>query len=349
MMQRRYGNDFAPAAAVAFAIMLAHLPVLVLARAFDPGRSLTIASRSCSVLLALALFSPVLRTYEVPRIRSGIAAFRGEAVGDPQVMDRISRNVAKFARKVRAATPDTEGFLDQRRNPEYGIIAEANLGHVLHYYGRRATATDPMWSYIGPLNWKRSLAFYGSKDESKAIAIANQLMGRYVVTARTDRRNTVSGRLHHHDGRTAEGSSRLERFRLLTESAPGEPGFGILYERKANDEPNPSINAYKLFEVVQGAIIEVHAESNARVTASVTVESPSGRRFIYAATEIANAEGVARIRVPYSTGSNTPVHATGPFRISSGFQFSRVDVNESQVREGGTVSVTLGPGLEALQ
>lgn len=349
MTQRRYGNDFAPSGAVAFAILLVGVPRAVFswlpgARSFS-GQ----VSNMCSLAIALGLFSPVLLNYEIPRLQSGFAALRGKEFPPPTGLDLIAKNVAHFSRKVRAATPDTDGFLNQRRNPEYGVIAQSNLGHVLHYYGRRATATDPMWSYIGPKNWTRSKAFFAAKDESQAIALANALEGRYVVTASTDSVETIAGRLHHFDGRASDGSTRLERFRLLTESSPGRIGLGVLYERRPENKTQHNSNAYKLFEVVQGAIIEINAIADSRVTASITIESPSGRRFIYAANGKTNAAGVARLRVPYSTGSGTPVHATGPYRISSGYQFSRVDVDESEIRDGSTIPVTLGPGLEALQ
>jgi asparagine N-glycosylation enzyme membrane subunit Stt3 len=125
--------------------------------------------------------------------------------------------------------------------------------------------------------------------------------------------------------------------------------LGVLYEPKPGDESANSVNAYKLFEIVQGAVIEVIAEPNSRVTAAVTIESPSGRHFNYSANATTNDSGIARMRVPYSTGSTSPVHATGPYRISSGFQIARVDVDDAEVRNGSTVPITLGVGFESFQ
>ena len=347
MMQRRYGNDFAPGAAVAFAILLVGVPRAIIARQTDPPRLALHAASLTSLTIALFLFSPALRNYEIPRIQSGFAALRGKDYPPPKGTDLISKNVAHFARKIRSATPDTEGFFNQRRNPEYAVIAHANLGHLLHYHARRATATDPMWSYIGPKNWALSRAFFSATDEAQSLKIANHLKGRYLVTGNTDPKETVSGRLHQFDGRPVSGSKRLERFRLLAESAPGRVGLGVLYEPKPGDESANSVNAYKLFEIVQGAVIEVIAEPNSRVTAAVTIESPSGRHFNYSANATTNDSGIARMRVPYSTGSTSPVHATGPYRISSGFQIARVDVDDAEVRNGSTVPITLGVGFES--
>jgi hypothetical protein len=263
-------------------------------------------------------------------------------------MDLISKNLAHFAREVRAATPDTEGFLNQRRNPEYGIIAHANLGHVLHYYARRATATDPMWSYIGPDNWARSMAFFRATDEPTAIAISVLLNGRYVVTADTDPEETIVGRLHHRDGRSGDHGPRLERFRLITESSPGREGFGMLIDKVVEPEHELDRVAYKLFEVVKGAQLEIEAAANDRVSASLTLEAPSGRHFVYVASGVGGEDGFVHLRVPYSTGSGTPIHATGPYRISVGTRLARVHVNEVDIWEGRHVVVSLDGGAAEL-
>ncbi|MCP5039630.1 MAG: hypothetical protein GY944_01290, partial [bacterium] len=255
--QRRYGNDLAPAVAVAFALGLVELPRLAMTKLSRGSRSQHLAASACTTLIALGLFSSVLHRYEIPRLQSGLAALRGEQPRPAVGMDLIARNVAHFARKVRSATPETEGFLDQRRNPAYGIIAHANLGHVLHYYARRATATDPMWSYIGPENWARSLAFFRATEERGAIALASLLRGRYVVTASSDDKETVAGQLHQRDGRKSDHGQRFEHFRLVTESSPGRLGFGMLFEQKLDSEAASSRVAYKLFEIVKGAVLEV--------------------------------------------------------------------------------------------
>ncbi|MFT5442141.1 MAG: asparagine N-glycosylation enzyme membrane subunit Stt3 [Myxococcota bacterium] len=339
MSQRRYGNDFAPAAAVAFAIGLVELPRWILRKAGFETRPARRGAMAVSIMVALGLFSSVLQSYEIPRLRSGFATLRGEPVAAPIGMDRISKNMAHFARKVRAATPDTEGFLNQRRNPEYGVIAHANLGHLLHYYGRRATATDPMWSYIGPENWARSAAFYRASDEKKALGLASVLKGRFVVTADTDAANTVAGRLHQRDGRSSQDTPRLEHFRLVTESSPGRAGFGVLFDQETKREDQQSAVSYKLFEVVPGAVLEINATKGTRVSASVTIEAPSGRSFVYTASDTAGDDGAVHLRVPYATGGSTPIRAKGPYRIVAGFNITRVDVNEADVLGGATVGV----------
>ena len=342
--QRRYGNDLAPAAAVAFAIGLAALPREILRRLDVQSPRTRGVAALVSVLLALGLFSSTLRRYEVPRFQSGLAALRGTAPMPAVGSDLLSSDVAHFTRKVRAATPATEGFLDQRRNPEYGIIASANLGHALHYYARRATATDSVRSNIEHGNGARSAAFFRAKREFDAIAIANHLNGRYVVTADTDSAGTVAGRLHQRDGRAGDQGPRLEHFRLVTESSPGRAGFGRIDDQQIQPLVEDSNVAYKLFEIVKGAVLEVETTPQTRVRVSLTIDTPSGRSFLYLASADAGDDGIARLRVPYSTASETPIHAEGPYRISAGTRLSRVHVNEVDVRDGLTVAVGMAGG-----
>ena len=60
--QRRYGNDLAPAAAVAFAIGLVELPKMVLTKLGRESRRAHIGAAICSGLIALGLFSTGCRT-----------------------------------------------------------------------------------------------------------------------------------------------------------------------------------------------------------------------------------------------------------------------------------------------
>ena len=342
LTQRRFGNDLAPAAAVAFAIGLAAMPREVLRRlGYDSSRARGVAAL-VSGLMALGLLSSTLSRDDFPHLQSGLATLGDTASMPAGELDLISKNVAQFAREVRAATPATAGFLDQRKNPEYGIIAPANLGHALHYYARRATATDSIWSDIEQGNGARSTAFFRAKQEPEAIAIANLLSGRYVVSADSDPYDTVAGRLHRRDGRAGDHGPRLEHFRLVTETPPGRAGFGGVEGRQLQAEVEDSRVAYKLFEIVKGALLEVETTPQTRVRASLTLDTPSGRSFLYLASADAGNDGIARLRVPYSTASETPIHANGPYRIIAGTQLSRVHVNEVDVRDGLTVAVRMG-------
>jgi hypothetical protein len=73
------------------------------------------------------------------------------------------------------------------------------------------------------------------------------------------------------------------------------------------------------------------------VTASVPLESPAGRRFVYRARGRGEADGRARLRVPYATLGKAPTRALGPYRVRAGERLFRVEVPEQAVREGLTI------------
>jgi hypothetical protein len=334
--QRRYGNDLAPSASVAFAILLAQAPRFALGRTALAATSKVRLSLLASLLVTLGLFSPTLLDYVVPRLQSGFAAIRGIEVPANKGMELISQNVSRFARDVRRNSPETDGFLNSRRVPQYGILADANIGHVLHYIARRATATDPMWAYIGQENWDRSAAFFREMRESKGIEIAASLEARYLVTTGGAPVKTIAGRLHNADGTTSTLGPRLAHFRLITESEPGRVGFGILLPQNFQQRNRTEI-AFKLFEIVKGALLEFEAPPGERVTISLLLTTPSGRSIVYRAAATVGREGYVRIRVPYPTDDSAPVRAVENYRIQIGAHEIRLDVSERQVRNGSRV------------
>lgn len=340
VLQRRYGNDAAPAASLLFALALVAVAErsVALCRSKRPRRRLVTAV-ACA--LVVAMYGPPLISLYAPRGFASYAAFRGDAARSREVTTSIAYTLHRFAGSVRAVTPETSGYLGLGPAPAYGIISHANLGHALQYRARRATATDPFWWYIGRENWDRSLAFLDAVSEPEALALADQLAARYVVTMPGFAADTLVARLHARDGvADGPGQSALEHFRLVTESPRGGSSIGALFGGSAG----PSI-PYKLFEIVPGAVIEVATEADVPVNARVTIRTPTGRTIGYRSDARAASDGVARIRVPYATGDDEgsvgkPVaRAVGPYRVRVGERVHRVEISERDVRRGGVVRI----------
>ena len=76
----------------------------------------------------------------------------------------------------------------------------------------------------------------------------------------------------------------------------------------------------------------------------VPVRTKSGRRFSYAAFAIADADGYARLRVPYSTDGTGAAATDGPYTVVAGDRRWQVDVPDAAVREGRSLRV--GPPPE---
>lgn len=327
LLQRRYGNDLAVGAAVCLATVLAALGRGAAARAgWRP-----VAGGVLAVVLGVLLLSPPLVTQHLQRARALFVQWRA---GEPPV-DRARLVPAgalyRFAQAVRRVTPETAGFLDTNQQPEYGLIAHANLGHALQYVARRPTPTDPFWAYIGQRNWDHNFAFLAARSEAEALPLARALRARYVVTMPGAGQAELVGRLHAHDGTRGRP---VEHFRLIVEGpVDGRPLSDIFGEPARGRVP------YKLFEIVAGAVLEVRGAPGSEVQSTVALRSPVGRRFTHRARTRVSEEGVAHLRVPYATEPTTPVRAEGPYRVRVGERELDVPVREADVLEGATIPV----------
>ena len=303
--QRRYGNDFAPAAALLFGFAAVALLEQLTRRL--SRNALQRAVVACGAfLLVLALFAPAVKTIYLPRAQGSWAVASGDPRPRLDVATSVSHTLHDFLREVRRLTPETSGYLGGEEGPEYGIISPANLGHAIQYEARRPTATDPFWWYIGPENWERSMAFLSTEDETSAVSAAKALQARYVITSEEAIPGSVSGRLHSRDGASVGSRPGLGHFRLVAESSPGGLGLGAIFRNT-----QPDAVAYKLFEIVPAAQLEVVAEPGTRVVARVVVRSNQGRQFTYRNVTRADEQGWARLSLPYAT--------EGPKGAGSGF------------------------------
>lgn len=349
-LQRRYGNDAAPAASLAFALLLVAASERGIAVVMP--RSGLAVRRTSSVLLAMVLvvlfLTPAVAAVYAPRGRASFAALGSEGRSSPGALTSVAYTLHRFAGEVRDATPETSGYLEGSAGPEYGVIAHANLGHALQYRGRRPTATDPFWWYIGRENWDRSFAFLDATREREALELAHALDARFVVTMPGLGANTVVGRLHHADGAGRGGRRPLTHFRLVTEAPRGGLSIGALFGDAGLGDGAARAVPYKLFEIVSGAVIEVSAEPGTTGTASVEVRTPTGRRFDYRRSGRAGPDGLLRLRVVYPTQSVEPppsgltgrrARAVASYTLRVGGVVESVDVSEQQIQRGDTLRV----------
>ncbi|MDE0887164.1 MAG: glycosyltransferase family 39 protein [Myxococcota bacterium] len=339
--QRRYGNDFGPAFSVLFG--LAALNLVGRWRrdaAWGIRGRLLRASAVCALLFAFLW--PVGVGLYAPRAQASWAALEPDAVPGLGASRSVASTLARFMADVRRATPDTGGYLLPGTEPEYGILAHANLGHALQYGARRATATDPFWWYIGPENWEASFSFLAAQEEAEALAWASILRGRYVLTHAEEEMRSVAGQLHHHDGSVQPGRTALGRFRLVVEAPRGGRSLGEIFRPRVGESV-----PYKLFEIVSGAGIRVTTAPGERVDLSLELRSNRGRRFTYRASARANDRGEALLRVPYATDPSARLsepsftRPRGLYRIETRDRVAALGVSESDVLEGGEIRLDL--------
>jgi hypothetical protein len=97
------------------------------------------------------------------------------------------------------------------------------------------------------------------------------------------------------------------------------------------------VPAYKLFEVVEGAVFAGEAEPNAQASAELTLTTPLGST-LHRVIGRADASGRLQLRVPYPSEApgtqQAMVHAQGKWRVELGGDRYEVTVTETDVREG---------------
>ena len=208
---------------------------------------------------------------------------------------------------------------------------------MLHYVARRATPADNFGPYIGGDNYAAVGSFFGLRAEADAIAEAERLRARYVVTMDYGGPMpwTLVNRLHRADGSAVDGDAAYGRFRLVTEGPAGGRTIGEQFGRGIRSGGVP----YKLFEIVPGAELEAHAPPGTSIVAEVLVRTPTGRLFTWRSASVAGDDGVARLRVPYATNSQAPVRPVQAYRVTVGDTAHAVVVPEEAVTTGSTVAV----------
>jgi asparagine N-glycosylation enzyme membrane subunit Stt3 len=244
-----------------------------------------------------------------------------------------------FARMLREATPETTGFLDQTRIPEYGVLVSPDQGHLFTYLARRPVPANNLGPYLDRDLYLRARSFYEARRSDAALDLLEALQVRYFVTSlERIRADTFAAAVHFgNDGSSARRSRPSSgRIRLVAEGPPKGRPFRILRPRGDRVE----VPAYKLFEVVEGAVFIGETEPNAPASAELTLITPLGRTP-YRVVGRADASGRLQLRVPYPSeapGAQQPmVHALGSWRVELGGDRYEATVTEIDVREGREV------------
>ena len=233
----------------------------------------------------------------------------------------------RFALSVREATPPTSGFLDDRLVPEYGLLVDPSLGHSFLYWSRRPVPANNFGPYLDRQKFDDTNLFFLGADAERSVAALDRLGSRFVVTAARPSASPLpyGQRLHRGDGYRAGDSVCGPCLRLVSEGPAN--GSTILPMRLLHIP-------YKLFERVSGARIEIPATPGTNVRMELELETPLDRRFVFEVSTEADADGLARLRVPYATDVTAPVHATGQYRVHIGDATFPLDVSDEAVRSG---------------
>ena len=328
LKQVRFAHDLAPLASVVFAGFLVVLHRQVIRFLPPPVAFLS------STLLTGALLWPAFAGVHYERMQVAKQALE---LRDQVVMRGIGApgTEIRFAKMVREATPATSGFFDNRVAPEYGLLVHPNFGHSFLYFARRPVPANNFGPYLDRKKFDDTLLFYKEADGKLAIEALERLAPRYVVTTATSFIPPMpyAQQLHRGDGFRDTDPVCGPCLRLITEGPRyGRPSWFMI--------PGPVRNrviAYKLFERVAGAVIEVVGSPGTPVSIELGLDTPIGRRLVFTLNAETDESGRARLRVPYATDITPPVHAPGPYQILVGDTWHSLDVSDKAVRSGSTV------------
>ena len=159
------------------------------------------------------------------------------------------------------------------------------------------------------------------------------------MTARDWKKPAFAKRLHVLNESSVMGRPTTGRFRLVA-------AIGVV--KSVSRAPDGTTRQkleipFKLFEVVEGAVLVVEAEAGSEVWAEIQLVSQEVPAMTYRTLATAGPEGVARLRVPYATRQGGAIATPGPWWVHAGDRKIPFAVDEADVREGREVHAPVDP------
>jgi len=233
--------------------------------------------------------------------------------------------------------------------PDYSVLANWSRGHGLVWAAERPTVADNFGNDI-----EVPVRFYVSEDGAEAEALLERRRTRYVF---------VSGQLlpklpvllpslgaetrDRYVRATPGGALGLTPAWYRTVGSALIPGprpagvpeaMDVDFLRLVHVSPVRTLGAPYgwIYEHVPGATLRAGAEPDAELVVTVEVSYPSRPRpLVFTARARADADGVARVRIPYCTdGANGDGVATGPLRWNLGERAGERHLSAADVLEG---------------
>lgn len=234
-------------------------------------------------------------------------------------------------------------WLRQHSPPRAGVMADWSHGQLVQWAGERPVVASNYGHYTGAEAFLDAFRFFSEEDPARAEELLERRQVRYVL---------VTGDLDQKWPSVAAGlglSPDPSRFaaslgaRLLGTGPP--PDFLRLVHvssypdlrraRLAGGPPPPSGFVY---ERVPGAWIEARGAPGAKLELAAPLRA-GDLAFTYAASAVADASGMARLRVPYSTERSGDVEPASSFQVRFEGDLRSIEVREADVQSGSTVQL----------
>ena len=343
--QRRFQNTFGVAYAMVWGAAVGQLAPPLWRQLAGRRMTRTLVATTSGILLFVAVWS--LAAYYVPYV-SQIAQLR-RGVDPPRNAFRVQQMLFERAgRFLATGSPPTRGYLDPTQEPEYGVLSNWGVGHLLRYRSERPMVQDNFGVYGGRRTYDQAWAYFAAIDENTAIEIAGRLRARYVVadplgagSLEPYPPDSLARRLAQHFGSERElprGRGRvaaLTQHRLVFHTSTSPLSSLIIPKR------DPTVSVW---EIVLGARVEGSASPGSEVVASLPLSTTEGRSHVYQASTRAGEDGAWSLTVPYATDTppSPAVQTAKRYRVTAGQATAAFTVSDADVRSGATV---VGPDL----
>ncbi|HPO14467.1 MAG TPA: hypothetical protein PLI09_13575 [Candidatus Hydrogenedentes bacterium] len=310
----------------------------------DASKLLRFSVKTLVIILMLLGFAPyVLNNLDIRKKNPGISPPLQE------VMQWMKLN-----------TPRCENFWNPVSEPPYRVMAKWDVG----WWMLDRAQCVPVANNAGE-GALEELTFFFNATPEEALDLLHKQNAKYVLVDASGGRTTKAFRILqlmpetvlNNQDKPENKEAILQRYRttLLARlyeydgALHVEPGleisalehYRLLYESKELAEsPLGKQPTVKLFDVVPGAHIMAKAAPGTIITAVLSLESNTGRAFMYTDTCTADTEGNFRLVLPYPTdspsGETTPM---GKWTLDIGGQKIELEVSAELVKTGGEISL----------
>lgn len=264
-------------------------------------------------------------------------------------------NLLAVAEYITANTERPGDFSTPTRPPAYSIMCKWTESYQIEYLAQRATVSTGNHD-TGREGILASERFFQAESEEEALIILKDAKAKYIVASdkitvwqgdierilepmpnfgsvvRPLTANELAGR----DTALTLMSIRLYWATLMAlpknEKAPLH-NIRLIYAGNLDSNYEPVL----LYEVVEGARLEVRDKPGSKVSIWTNIKDKSGNGFTWRATGIVDSTGVFSTTTPYSTKGNQASITAEPYRLEVGQTQKWFDIEENTVVDGTRV------------
>jgi oligosaccharyl transferase (archaeosortase A-associated) len=286
----------------------------------------------------------------VPCIWAGFAFAKEGGAVDPEWKEALTW--------LEASSPETSNYLEPSETPEYSVLSWWDYGNWIVYLAKRPVVSNNFQTGI-----QDSAHFFTTDSEEEAKAIMEKLNVKYVITdkqmasgkfeaiaelAGKDieqyfKIETVKGKTGLETVATAKNEFKnTEVYKLHELDGANLGNLRLVHESSLPEKEGSKKNDVKIFEFVPGAKLSGTASPGQNVTATLVLNSNTGREFTYQNTAVSDKNGSFEITVPYSTENTAhEVKAVSAYSVNAGGNatVSGIQVTENDILNGNRVEV----------